>query len=134
MLADHVDDAFQHLYHHDVSFVAISRAPVEKLREFRERKGWKFNWVSSGNNEFNRDFGVTIVPDDVTSGRSLFARFSEVGEGDSGEVPGISVFYKDEAGYIYHTYSSFGAHDPQLTNAFNLLDISPLGRNEQAAD
>lgn len=131
LLADHVDDAFQHLYHHDVSFVAVSRAPLDTIQPFKERMGWTFTWVSSFNNDFNRDFGVTIFPEDVASGRSLFARFSEVGEGDSGEVPGVSIFTRDDAGTVYHTYSTFGADDVPLLNVYNLLDIAPLGRNER---
>lgn len=129
-LSDHVDDAFQHLYHHDVSFVAISRAPIDKLSAFRSRMGWKFNWVSSFENDFNRDFGVSILPEDVESGTPIYVNFELVTDREPGEIPGTSVFFKDEDGRIYHTYSTFGMGDEQLLNTYNLLDIAPLGRNE----
>ena len=129
-LSDHVDDAFQHLYHHDVSFVAISRAPHEKLSEFKKRMGWKFNWVSSYANDFNRDFGVSILPEDVEAGTPVNVNFELVTGREAGEIPGTSVFAKDDDGTVYHTYSTYGMGDEQLLNTYNLLDIAPLGRNE----
>lgn len=129
-LSDHVDDAFQHLYHHDVSFVAISRAPYEKLAAFKQRMGWKFNWVSSYSNDFNRDYGVSILPEDVEAGVPVNVNFELVTGREPGEIPGTSVFFKDEDGVVYHTYSTFGMGDEHLLNTYNLLDIAPLGRNE----
>ena len=131
-LADHVDDAFQHIYHHDVAFVAISRAPYLKLATFKERMGWRFNWVSSHRNDFNCDFGVSVTQEDIESGRQLYYGFEPYETDEPGEMPGTSVFFKDEDGTIYHTYSTFGMGDEQLINAYNYLDIAPLGRNEPA--
>jgi predicted dithiol-disulfide oxidoreductase (DUF899 family) len=128
--SDHVDDAFQHLYHHDVSFVAISRAPYSSLAAFRERMGWKFNWVSSGTSDFNRDFGVSITEADVESGRPMTINLETVVPQEAGELPAISVFLKDDEDVIYQTYSTDGVTEETLINAYNLLDIAPLGRNE----
>jgi predicted dithiol-disulfide oxidoreductase (DUF899 family) len=128
--SDHVDDAFQHLYHHDVSFVAISRAPYASLAAFRERMGWKFNWVSSGTSDFNRDFGVSITEADVESGRPMTINLETVVPQEAGELPAISVFLKDDEDVIYQTYSTDGVTEETLINAYNLLDIAPLGRNE----
>ena len=131
-MADHVDDAFQHLYHHDVSFVAVSRAPYSRLASFQERMGWKFNWVSSYGSDFNRDFGVSITEDDVASGRPMTINLETVGPEEAGELPAVSVFLRDDDGVIYQTYSTDGVTEETLINTYNLLDIAPLGRNEPA--
>ena len=132
--SDHVDDAFQHLYHHDVSFVAVSRAPYSRLASFQERMGWKFNWVSSYGSDFNRDFGVSITEDDVASGRPMTINLETVVPEEAGELPAVSVFLRDDDGVIYQTYSTDGVTEETLINTYNLLDIAPLGRNEPAGD
>jgi predicted dithiol-disulfide oxidoreductase (DUF899 family) len=132
--SDHVDDAFQHLYHHDVSFVAISRAPYPRLAAFKERMGWKFNWVSSHSSDFNRDFGVSITDEDVASGQPMTIQLEMVVPDEPGELPAISVFLKDDDGAIYQTYSSDGVTEETLINTYNLLDIAPLGRNEPGGE
>lgn len=128
--ADHVDDAFQHLYHHDVSFVAIARAPYEQLAAFKERMGWKFRMVSAYESDFNSDFDVSVTQADIESGRPVSYGYQEFTPDGESEMPGTSVFIKDEDGVVYLTYSTFGRDDEQLSNAYNLLDIAPLGRNE----
>lgn len=126
--ADHVDAAFVHLRHHDIAFAAVSRAPFPLLAAFRRRMGWQFHWVSSCGSDFNYDFGVSFAAADLASGT---ARYNfETRELDSEEMPGVSVFFKDEDGSIYRTYSAYGRGVEQLVGAYNYLDIAPRGRNE----
>lgn len=119
-LADHFDGANLHLAHHDVSLVAVSRAPFGEFQAFRRRMGWKFDWVSSHGTRFNEDFGVT------PSGEYNYAPY----EGEETELPGLSVFYKDDEGEIFHTYSSYARGLDILVGTYNFLDLMPLGRNE----
>lgn len=127
-LADHYDPAVVHLQQRDVAMVTVSRAPLEKLRAFQERMGWKFKWVSSHGSDFNRDFHVTFTADEVESGETYYnyeTRPFPVAEG-----PGISVFARDDAGNIFHTYSSYARGLDLFITAYNLLDIVPKGRDE----
>lgn len=126
--ADHVDGARQHFEHNDLSYVAVSRAPISKLLEYKNRMGWDFNWVSSFESNFNYDYHVSFRKEDLKDGKGYYNY--EWIEMDGGELPGTSVFYKDETGIIYHTYSSFGRGDELLIGAYNYLDIAPKGRNE----
>jgi predicted dithiol-disulfide oxidoreductase (DUF899 family) len=126
--ADHVDAAFVHLRHHDVAFAAISRAAFARIDAFRRRMGWHFEWVSSYGCDFNYDFGVSFRPADLAAGAVQFN--FEPRELDSEEMPGVSVFYRDEAGQIYRTYSAYGRGAEQLVGAYNYLDLTPKGRNE----
>lgn len=109
-VSDHFDGADQHIRHHDVSLTAVSRAPLAELLPFKRRMGWRFQWVSSAGSDFNHDFGAT---DD--QGR---------------EHHGISVFARNEAGRIFHTYSTYRRGCDILIGAHNLLDLTPKGRNE----
>jgi predicted dithiol-disulfide oxidoreductase (DUF899 family) len=122
--SDHIDGARVHLEHHDVSFVSISRAPLEKIEAYRQRMGWTFKWVSSHHSDFNYDYGVSFRP-----GEPAMYNYTQIPEG-SGEASGDSVFYKDEAGDIYHTYSTYGRGDEKLVGTYNYLDLTPKGRNE----
>jgi predicted dithiol-disulfide oxidoreductase (DUF899 family) len=126
--ADHVDSAWMHLSHHDVSFVAISRAPYHKIEAYKKRMGWKFNWVSSYKSDFNFDYNVSFTPEQVKSGRGNY-NFQEQSI-DIEELSGISVFYKDEDGEIFHTYSSYARGTEMAVTPFVYLDITPKGRNE----
>lgn len=125
--ADHVDAAFRHLQHHDVAFAAVSRAPFALLDAFRRRMGWQFQWVSSLDSEFNYDFGVSFSPVDIAEG-SVRYNF-EPRELECEEMPGVSVFLRDDAG-IYRTYSAYSRGVEQLVGAYHYLDLAPLGRNE----
>ncbi|PWT76675.1 MAG: DUF899 domain-containing protein [Bacteroidetes bacterium] len=127
--ADHVDSAFMHLVHNDVSFVAISRAPLSELLPFKERMGWKFDWVSSNENEFNFDFNVSFSPEQKEKGFVYYNYDNQPFESD--ELPGHSVFYKNEEGEIFHTYSAFARGAEHLSSAFSFLDMTPKGRNEK---
>lgn len=124
--ADHVSAALPHLAAKDVGFVAVSRAPLERLLAFRARMGWSFDWVSSLGSEFNRDFGVTFTPEDVAAGAEYNWRPTQ----DGGELPGHSSFYRDAAGTVFHTYSAYGRGAEEVASTYMLLDIAPLGRNE----
>jgi predicted dithiol-disulfide oxidoreductase (DUF899 family) len=126
--ADHVDGARVHLEHHDVSFVAISRAPWPEIAAYRARMGWGFRWVSSFASDFNYDFHVAFTPDAVASGKAIY-NYAETDVGTE-DLAGISVFYRDEGGAIFHTYSAFGRGDESLIGAYAFLDMTPKGRNE----
>ncbi|HEY6641387.1 thioredoxin family protein [Povalibacter sp.] len=126
--ADHVDAAFVHLRHHDVAFAAVARAPWPRIDDFRHRMGWQFHWVSSYGSDFNYDFGVSFHPADLAAGPVPYN--FERRELDSEEMPGVSVFFRDDDGSIYRTYSAYGRGVDQLVGAYNYLDLTPRGRNE----
>lgn len=126
--SDHVDAARQHFEHRDVSFAAVSRAPIAKIEAYRKRMGWRFNWVSSFESDFNYDFHVSFTPEDLAKGE-VYYNYRLI-ENSSSELPGISTFYKDEAGDIFHVYSSYGRGDELLIGAYNYLDLMPKGRDE----
>ena len=128
-MADHADGMTVHLAHRDVSFVAVSRAPLADIERFRQRMGWKFDWVSSSANDFNQDFHVSFGPDDRVDGAVYYnygmTRFPNT------EAPGISVFCKDDAGAVFHTYSTFGRGVEVMMGTYNMLDLVPRGRAER---
>ena len=128
LLCDHVDGARQHFEHNDVSFVAVSRAPVEKLEAYRKRMGWTFRWASAANSDFNFDYDVSF-PQETREG-GVFYNFERRPDPEIGELPGVSVFFKDEDGAIYHTYSSYGRGGEILLGVYSWLDMVPKGRNE----
>ncbi len=127
-LSDHVDGANLHLAHHDVTFVAVSRAPLSKLDAYKKRMGWQFTWVSSGGSDFNYDYNVSFTKDAVAKGTATY-NFEKIDDSME-DLPGISVFYKDADGDIFHTYSSYARGGDILIGAYNYLDITPKGRNE----
>ena len=122
------DAAYTHLKHHDVTYVAIARAPLAKLEAYRKRMGWCFELVSSYGSDFNYDYHVSFTKDDMAKAKVYYNY--EMTEASSEELPGGSVFYKDEAGNIYHTYSDYGRGGEELLGAYMLLDLTPKGRNE----
>jgi predicted dithiol-disulfide oxidoreductase (DUF899 family) len=126
--ADHIDGSLPHLNVRDVTFAAVSRAPMGKIEQFKKRMGWKFNWVSSGANDFNRDYHVAFTKEELQRG-DVYYNYAKQGF-PSEEAPGSSVFYKDEAGNIFHTYSTYARGGDILINAYNFLDMAPKGRNE----
>ena len=126
---DHVDAARQHFEHADLAFAAISRAPIERIEQVKARMGWTFPWVSSGNNDFNYDFGVSFTEADRAAGRALY-NYSKTKIQTSPDMFGVSVFIKDEDGDIFHTYSTYHRGTELLMGAFNWLDLAPKGRNE----
>lgn len=127
-LADHIDGPNQHLRHHDVTIVAVSRASIDKLSAFKKRMGWHFPWYSSLDSDFNFDFGVSYHREDLDAG-PVMHNFTEQ-KLSFEEQPGMSVFYKDENGDIFHTYSGYERAGDELIGAHAFLDMTPKGRNE----
>lgn len=117
-----------HLNHRDVSMAAVSIAPVEKLQAYAGRMGWRFTWVSSAGTSFNRDFQVSATPEEVEEGETTYNYGQTRPYGL--EHPGMSVFYRDETGRIYHTYSTYARGLEQLNAAYHYLDMVPKGRDE----
>jgi predicted dithiol-disulfide oxidoreductase (DUF899 family) len=128
LLADQVDGARQHFEHNDVSFVAVSRGPFEKLDAYRRRMGWKFRWVSSAASDFNFDFHVSFPKGGREQG--IFYNFAKSPDPGVDELPGVSVFYKDDDRTIYHTYSTYGRGGEMFLPVYSWLDVVPKGRNE----
>jgi predicted dithiol-disulfide oxidoreductase (DUF899 family) len=118
-----------HLAARDTAMAAVSRAPLAKLEAFKKRMGWTFDWVSSGNNDFNYDYGVSFTQEQIDSGAAKYNYGGSPVYGD--ELPGISVFYRDEAGDIFHTYSCFARGLDMMNAAYHYLDLTPLGRHEE---
>ena len=128
-MADHLDGMNVHLEHRDVTLVVVSRASLAEIERFRQRMGWKFKWVSSQGSDFNHDFHVSFTPDEVARGKVDY-NYGKWPAND--ELPGISVFYKDSAGAVFHTYSTFGRGVEVMMGTYNLLDLTPKGRDEQS--
>jgi len=126
--ADHVDGARQHLEQHDVKYVVVSRAPLSEIEPFKRRMGWKFPWASSYDSDFNFDFHVSFTPEEMATGK-VYYNF-EIAKAGSEELAGLSVFYKDPDGAIFHTYSSFGRGYEEALGTYVYLDLTPKGRNE----
>jgi predicted dithiol-disulfide oxidoreductase (DUF899 family) len=126
--ADHAEAARIHLENHDVTYVAVSRATYPEIEAYKNRMGWKFNWVSSYNNDFNYDFHVSF-PKEKNLGNQVFYNY-DMRDYNGEEASGTSVFYKDEAGNVYHTYSAYARGDEQGLGTYMLLDLTPKGRNE----
>jgi predicted dithiol-disulfide oxidoreductase (DUF899 family) len=127
-LADHFNPAIVHLKHRDVSMVAVSKAPLAEFAPFKGRMGWTFPWVSSFDNDFNRDFDVSFTEDELGGG-AVYYNYAEQGF-PSTEAPGLSVFAKDAAGDMFHTYSSYGRGLDMFITAYHFLDVVPKGRDE----
>ncbi len=125
-ISDHTDPTLVHLAQRDVAFVAVSRAPVAKIEPFKKRMGWRFNWVSSSGNDFNRDYAVSFSKEEMS--RDDVYNFGTSGH-PSEEAPGFSVFYNDGTD-IYHTYSTYGRGVEIGMHTYTYLDLVPKGRNE----
>ena len=125
---DHIGGILVHLENHDVSYVAVARAPIEEIEVVRKRMDWHFTWVSSYNNDFNYDFNVSFTPEQITA-RSAQVNFRQTDPGLE-DLSGDSVFFKDDAGQIFHTYSTYGRGGEQFLGAYGFLDVTPKGRNE----
>jgi predicted dithiol-disulfide oxidoreductase (DUF899 family) len=127
-LADHFDGANWHLPHRDVTLAVISRAPLEEIKAYQKRMGWRFKWLSSYDNDFNFDYHVSFNAEEVAKGK-IYYNYEMTDGGE--EQPGISVFYQDEKGDVFHTYSSYARGLDILVGAYNFLDLTPLGRQEK---
>ena len=124
--ADNFERNVVHLAQRDVTLIAVSRAPLAKLEAFKQRMGWTFTWVSSGGNEFNFDYDVSFRPDAAAHATYNYAPKTS----SMTELPGISVFYKDASGAIFHTYSSYARGLDMMNVAYQYLDLVPKGRDE----
>jgi len=128
-MADHTDGMRVHLAARDISFVAVSRGTLAEIARFKQRMGWQFDWVSSSGGDFNHDFHVSFAPEERVNGEVWYNYHMTAFPAE--EAPGISVFYKDDAGGIFHTYSTFGRGVEVMMGAYNLIDLTPLGRAER---
>lgn len=126
--ADNFNGILPHLAARDVAFAAISRAPVAKLQAFAKRLSWNFPWFSSQGNSFNYDYGVSFTPEALTDGTAVY-NYAAMAL-DMSDMPGISVFFKDEDGQIYHTYSCYARGLDMMNTAYHYLDLAPKGRDE----
>ena len=131
-MADHVDGMVPHLAHRDVTFLAVSRATLPEIERFRRRMGWKFKWVSSNANSFNYDFRVSFTPEQVASG-TIDYNFGNWKDAND-ELPGVSAFIRNEAGEIFHTYSTYGRGVEVMMGTYRMLDLMPKGRDEEDLD
>ncbi len=129
--ADHIDGANQHLRHHDVTYVAVARAPLAKLAAYWRRMGWRFNFASSHGSDFNYDFHVSFKKADMDKGKVEY-NYEMIDPGIE-DLPGGSVFYKDAKGDVFHTYSAYGRGGEEVLGAYMILDIMPKGRDESSA-
>lgn len=127
-MADHTDGALPHLAQRNVSFVAVSRAPLASLERMRQEMGWRFKWVSSGESDFNYDFHVSFAQAEMARGEVYYNYREQPFPHE--DAPGVSVFYKDQAGVVYHTYSTFGRGVEVMMHTYRMLDLTPVGRNE----
>ena len=128
--SDHVDGLLPHFEHHDMSYVAVARAPIEQIEVVRKQMGWKFCWVSSYKSDFNYDFHVSFRPEEVKAGKTIYNfRERKIGP-QTFTLSGHSVFYKNAKGEIFHTYGTFGRGSEQSTGIYGYFDVLPKGREE----
>jgi predicted dithiol-disulfide oxidoreductase (DUF899 family) len=125
---DHIDGILVHLEQRDVSYVAVSRAPLPEIEAFKERMGWHIKWVSSAGSDFNYDFHVSFTPEEIDQGNGYYNY--EMRKIGIDEMSGRSVFHKDPTDEVFHTYSSYGRGGEDLLVTYRLLDLVPKGRNE----
>ncbi|KQY11316.1 DUF899 domain-containing protein [Rhizobium sp. Root482] len=129
-LSDHIDGTLPHLNNHDVTYVAVSRAPLEKIEAYKKRMGWKFPWVSSFGSDFNFDYHVSFTAEELESGK-IYYNFGPLPRDQAhDELPGMSVFFRDDAGNVYHTYSDYARGGEEVLSTLMILDRAPKGRNE----
>jgi predicted dithiol-disulfide oxidoreductase (DUF899 family) len=128
---DHIGGILPHLENNDVTYVVVARAPIDEIEAVRQRMRWAFRWVSSFGTDFNYDFGVSFKPEEVVSGKALY-NFQRAPEWAAAlqDLSGNSVFFKDESGQIFHTYSSFSRGGEEFLGIYRFLDVMPKGRNE----
>lgn len=129
MIADHLNGSVQHLANRDVTLIAVSRAPLLEIEAFKKRMGWTFKWASSCGSDFNYDYHVSCTKDHLDQGEVYYNY--RIQKPMSEERPGISVFYKDEDGEVFHTYSAYARQLEPLMGVYSYLDMVPKGRNEE---
>lgn len=129
-MADHISGMQVHLNARDTTVLVVSRAPLAEIERFRQRMGWQFTWVSSNANDFNQDYAVSFTPEAVAKGEVYYNYGMRPFPAQ--EAPGISTFCRDDAGDVFHTYSTYGRGVEAMMGTYNLLDLTALGRNERA--
>ena len=129
MIADHLDGSVTHLANRDLTLLAVSRAPLAKIQEFKQRMGWRFKWVSSFSSDFNHDFHVSSTKEELAKGEIYYNYKMQTLPSD--ERPGASVFYKNENAEVFHTYSTYARGLEVGMGAYSYLDIVPKGRDEE---
>ena len=130
MLADHFEGSLAHLAARDVRVAVVSRARIGQIEAFKKRMGWNFKWISSFENGFNRDYNVSFTQQEMAK-QDMYYNY-QMQNFPSDEAPGLSVFYKDDEGNIFHTYSTYGRGLDILLGVYNFLDMAPKGRDEDA--
>jgi predicted dithiol-disulfide oxidoreductase (DUF899 family) len=127
-LSDHIDATDMHVRHHDISFVVSCRAPLAEILPYKGRMGWRFDWVSAGQSDFNYDFQLSFTQEQLAAGHAIYNfRDSPISGTD---YAGVSVFYKDQQGRIFHTFSTRGRGGENVIGTYAYLDMMPKGRNE----
>jgi predicted dithiol-disulfide oxidoreductase (DUF899 family) len=129
---DHVEGALVHLEHHDATYVAVSRAPLVEIEAFRKRMGWRFKWVSSYGSDFNYDYDVSFTKDEIAKGEVYYNY--EMLEFQSEELSGRGMFYKDDNGNIFHTYSNYARGGDMFLGTYVLLDIHAEGSQRDRSE
>jgi predicted dithiol-disulfide oxidoreductase (DUF899 family) len=127
-LGDHFDGSLVHLDARDIAFAVVSRAPMPQIAAFKQRMGWRFPWVSSFSNDFNFDYHVSFTKEELAKG-NVYYNYGMQPFGAE-EAPGLSVFYKNASGEIFHTYSTYGRGLDILLGAYHFMDMAPKGRDE----
>ena len=126
--ADHYDSVGIHLGQRDTTLVDVSRAPIKEIEAFKKRMGWRFPWFSSYQNDFNYDFQVSFTPEQIRRG-TLFYNYANI-EMDMSDREGVSAFYRDPSGEVFHTYSAYARGIDLLNTTYNFLDLTAKGRDE----
>nr|WP_249937268.1 thioredoxin family protein [Roseateles sp. DAIF2] len=129
-MADHADGMLDHLAQRNVTLLAVSRAPLAEIERFKHRMGWRFGWASSAGSDFNYDFCVSFTPEQCAQGEVYYNYGLE--PSTQQELPGISAFYRDAEGQVYHSYSTYGRGVEAMIGTYRLLDLAPRGRDEDA--
>jgi predicted dithiol-disulfide oxidoreductase (DUF899 family) len=127
--ADHYDSVNHHLGQRDTTLAVVSRAPLKEIAPFKKRMGWRFNWASSNGSDFNFDFNVSFTPEELKSGTAVY-NYAPL-DMDIDEREGVSAFYKDKKGDIYHTYSAYARGIDLMNTTYNFLDLTAKGRDEK---
>ena len=125
---DNFVNVIVHLNQRDVTLIAASRAPFPKIAAYMKRMGWSFKWVSSGDSDFNFDYGVSFRPDELKEGGALY-NYTQQNPGLT-EREGLSIFAKDDNGAVFHTYSAYARGIDMVNVAYHYLDLVPKGRDE----
>jgi predicted dithiol-disulfide oxidoreductase (DUF899 family) len=124
-----VDGLLEYFEHHDMSYVAVARAPIDEIEAVRKKMGWKFRWVSSSKSDFNYDFHVSFRPEEVKAHEAIY-NFRKFDPKGSEELSGNSIFYRDDKGQVFHTYSTVGRGGEQFLGIYGFFDLLPKGREE----